>query len=830
LRLRKAWLGLALVAVIGLSAVAAALEALATNAATQTTSKWPLGLNQIQKYPFQWLVGSSGFVALFAVTLWWLQRRLENGRAGATSAPDLAGATGKLRRVRDARRREFFGIHPAIPLPAKTEASLDPELPAYVERDIDNSLHSTLRSMRRSGGFVLLVGDSAVGKSRCAFEAAQAVLGDWRLFIPPNASALISAITTGLIRKKTLIWLDEIQEYLQEPNGLTVSSVTNLLGRRTSIIIMSTIWPGRLDVLVTAGALNEYEPVMNQSRRVIAMASRFALPAFSASEYSRAQELSKSDPRLAEALRHHDKSALTQALACRTELLERWRLGTDHAGKAVISAAVDARRCGHPEIITLAVLAALAPTYLAAADRPALTGDWIDQALRWACAPVRPRTNMAPLTPVGDEPGHIDGYRVNDMLVDEASRNPSERLPNKLWQKLVDTSSHQACISIGLAAYHESQHQIARRAFSRAASDGDTQALIYLGALLWEAGERDAAKRWLQRAVKAGKTDAMVVISWYEYRAGKHTEAKQWLQRAADAGNAEAMGMLATMNRDAGQSAEAELWCRLAIQAGNIETMNTLGALKAEIGKSEEAMSWFQQAADHGSPNGMANLGQFLRDRGKTQQAEIWLQRAFDAGQLNIANSLGVLLAQREDFKGAELVFTKAVENGNTEAMANLGIMLEKQGRRSEAESWLRRAIAAGHKEALFNLGLLFDNQGNIGEAESWYRKALAKGDDQSTVNLAHILRRRGEFAEAETLYRRAAEQGNHIAMNNLGVILKNRGELAEAEILFRRAAAKDGGIAMVNLGKLLTARGQVRAGVQLIWNGSLDRARKIRR
>ena len=52
------------------------------------------------------------------------------------------------------------------------------------------------RPRRERGGFVLLVGGSSVGKTRCAVEAVKALLPDWWL-VHPAGPAEVAALAAG---------------------------------------------------------------------------------------------------------------------------------------------------------------------------------------------------------------------------------------------------------------------------------------------------------------------------------------------------------------------------------------------------------------------------------------------------------------------------------------------------------------------------------------------------------------------------------------------------------------------------------------------------------
>ena len=68
------------------------------------------------------------------------------------------------------------------------------------------------------GGFVLLTGGSSVGKTRCAAEAVKELLPDWWLVHPadPGEVAALAAAPPA----RTVVWLDELQRYLDGEHGM----------------------------------------------------------------------------------------------------------------------------------------------------------------------------------------------------------------------------------------------------------------------------------------------------------------------------------------------------------------------------------------------------------------------------------------------------------------------------------------------------------------------------------------------------------------------------------------------------------------------------------
>ena len=76
-----------------------------------------------------------------------------------------------------------LGVHAAISVPGVP----DEVPPEYVPRDADaaeSGVRAKVAAAAERGGFVLLVGGSSVGKTRCAAEAVKALLPDWWLVHP----------------------------------------------------------------------------------------------------------------------------------------------------------------------------------------------------------------------------------------------------------------------------------------------------------------------------------------------------------------------------------------------------------------------------------------------------------------------------------------------------------------------------------------------------------------------------------------------------------------------------------------------------------------------
>ena len=76
-----------------------------------------------------------------------------------------------------------------------------------------------MHAARETGGFLLLVGDSSVGKTRLLSETARKVLADFAVLAPDLGDGdlvnQLAAATFPLPR--LLVWLDELQRFLDGP-------------------------------------------------------------------------------------------------------------------------------------------------------------------------------------------------------------------------------------------------------------------------------------------------------------------------------------------------------------------------------------------------------------------------------------------------------------------------------------------------------------------------------------------------------------------------------------------------------------------------------------
>src|SRR5690242_5517079 len=133
-----------------------------------------------------------------------------------------------------------LGVHAAISVTGMP----DEVPPEYGPRDADAAefgVRAGLAAAAQRGGFVLLVGGSSVGKTRCAVEAVTALLPDWWL-VHPAGPAEVTTLAAAP-PQRTVVWLDELQRYLDGEHGLTGAVLRALLNAPHPLVIIGTLWP-----------------------------------------------------------------------------------------------------------------------------------------------------------------------------------------------------------------------------------------------------------------------------------------------------------------------------------------------------------------------------------------------------------------------------------------------------------------------------------------------------------------------------------------------------------------------------------------------------------
>jgi tetratricopeptide (TPR) repeat protein len=338
-----------------------------------------------------------------------------------------------------------LGVHPAAT--HQIGAGVTNRVPPFVVRDhLDEAKAGLLPT-----GFLLIVGDSAAGKSRLAFEAMRAALPDHICVYPTQPQALQAAIERAKIVRPSVLWLDDLERYLQ-PGGLSDTQVSDLLNQNPpGITIVSTMRAGE-----RAQLSSRYDPAREYSDQQLARSGRSVLAQvtsevllprlWSQQELDQARTMT-SDPRIAAALRAGQTHGLAEYLAAGPQLLQDFQDARATVnpgprksleaparggprGAALVNAAIDVRRCGQHNPVPLALLQELHEGYLQAWGGPALRPEPWEVAMAWATHPLHGTSSM--LEPF--EPGFLAFDYLVDTMDNDTSAPP---VPVATWRAVI---------------------------------------------------------------------------------------------------------------------------------------------------------------------------------------------------------------------------------------------------------------------------------------------------------------------------------------------------------------------------------------------------------
>ena len=698
------------------------------------------------------------------------QRRAGVVSGGVEQAHAVWALAGPRVRVREVDPRRL-GVHAAISAPGVP----DEVLPEYVPRDADAGEHGVrakVAAAAERGGFVLLVGGSSVGKTRCAAEAVKALLPDWWLVHPADSGGIAALAAAPPARM--VVWLDELQRYLDGENGLVGGVVRALLDAPGPVVLIATLWPDRYHAYTAVPTPGGPDPRARE-REVLELAAVIRISEeFSPAEQDRSRAAAARDRRLALALGAAGYG-LTQTLAAAPQLVARWQdaRAAHPYGWAVLTAALDVARLGGRAPLSADLLREAAPGYCTSAQQAEAPGDWFEQALAYATKKLHGAA--AALSPTGvGVMGQVAGYTVADYLLQHASRERrSTRVPASTWDALLSRIRDPAdATRLARSAQHRLQYRYAIPLYRRAANAGDGYAAMRLAERLVERGDLDQAEQILRARADAGDGNAAELLALLLARHGDLDEAEQILRARADAGNA--ARRLAVLLVERGDWDEAKQILRA--HNARLGTPDLTGPLF-----QREDLDQLRVRADADDGYAAMRLANLLARREDLDQ----LRARADAGDGYAAERLANLLARRGHLDQAEQIL-------------------------DQAEQILRARADADNGYAAERLADLLSDHGDLHIPKQLLPKQGPRARITITVTvfaagkLANLLARREDLDQL----RARADAGDVFAAGKLANLLAERGDLDQAEQLLRAQANAGAGDALW-LAELLTQQGR---------------------
>lgn len=688
-----------------------------------------------------------------------------------------------------------LGVHASITVYDETD------LTPYIPREHDLQLRAHLWDLREAGArprLVLVTGNSCSGKTRALYEATLDALPTWSLVAPRTDTDLKRLLAAG-VPSNTVVWLDELQDHLSlTADSIAAASAIHALlcaDNLGPILFAGTIWPDELDQLMERPPA--HSPTYARAIGILLTeAVLVAVPdLFTDADRERARQ--SDDPRILKAITtaadadhpvHGHK--ITQVLAGGDQLVARLYPppgspspgAFSPAGRALLLAAAELRRVGHPNPLPQWALEEVAPAYLEPPTaRPAFT--WLPAAFEQTTTdaggddPLTGRQNLdihgrgvpalTPIRTASNTTDHLVAYNLHDYLTqDHLTRHRHTPTKQGLWDTLV---------------VHADQLIDPRPLAQSAADRGLITAAIELTRAETAPNTRRRGsipmKRRLSRLLlrRLSPADKMELEA---LAAAKIPEARQWLlaqrgldelRASADNGDGEARDKLAQrLSRAPGIEALQELHDR--VSNGDRSAREALiQRLSQDSGL--EAVNELRALADSGSLSAKSALASAL-------------------GRIGDAASQRELRSRAD--RGDEYSLHQLARLGDPDALAQI---------RSSADSGDARARrrlmgllgARDDEESLSELR----SRADTGEARPRRGRTDAQGDPYAREKLAERLRRVGDPDSVHEL-RERADAGDRPAQGNLTVLLGQRADSESIDELKRWVHAGIGANALV--------------------------------
>ncbi|MGW6491916.1 tetratricopeptide repeat protein [Streptomyces sp. NPDC055056] len=620
------------------------------------------------------------------------------------------------------------GPGPTVPVSDRFDGSAARVLPTYVPREHDRVLTAAVRDVAAGRSrIVVLVGDSSTGKTRACWEAVQplADLGWqlWHPFDPTRSEAALEDLQR--VGPRTVVWLNEAQHYLGDrTTGERIAAAVHHLlvdPKRAPVLVLGTLWREYAAQYTAMPSLGGEDP-HSRVRELLAGHTQAVPDAFDADALTAAAVLAEGgDQLLGDALtRAGTDGRVPQDLAGAPELLNRYQHATP-AAKALVEAAMDARRLGIGPHLPQSFLTTAAPDYLSQNDYDQLTDDWAERAYAELAKPVHgkqaplrrttPRPSRRPSVPsilvdTAASPSAGPVFRLADYL-EQHGRTARQNVcpPASFWHAAhTHLTDPDELNNLTQAAQDRYRLQWAYHLSYRAADHGDPHALVHLARMREDAGDREIAETLYRQAADHGDPGALFRLADMRQEAGDREDAETLYRQAADRGHTHSLVHLAEMRQEDGNQEGAEALFRQAADHGDPHALVRLAEMKEEAGDREDAEALARQAADHGASHTLVRLAKMRGESGDRESAEDLLRQAADHGEPAALVRLAEMKEEAGDQESAETLARQAADQGDPHALVRLAEMREEAGDQESAETLARQAADQGQPVTLIPL------------------------------------------------------------------------------------------------------------------------------
>jgi tetratricopeptide (TPR) repeat protein len=517
---------------------------------------------------------------------------------------------------------------------------------------------------------IIVVGDSSTGKTRACWEAIRAELPAWRVWhplAPDRPLAVVEAIQAGLVTPETVIWLNEAQLYLDAGSaGERMAAILQELltdPSRGPVLVGGSMWPQYWRALTATPAQPGAPDSHPAIRALLGQVIDVSVPGnFTGQQIARLATLIDTDLRLRVAAQASG-GRITQFLAGAPELLRRYE-HADPGAKAVLWAAMDARRLGHSLYLPEQLLEEAAAGYLDTEAWEQLPDEWFTAALNNLTA--LNRSMPGPFTRHRSRPGDPSPvrpmYRLADYL-DQYGRTERRFTcpPTAFWRAAVHAGTSRDLVQLGHAAHNRGRYRHAARLYLQARQAGESGALCAIARIQGRLGDFGGAERsYLEaaRSSREGNCDdpptpwdmerikflrdmdmhrkaGTISLSEYIYQTADegYPRKVEWIEsRSVDLNALLAVRNLAEERESAGDRDSAERLYWQAVEAGDLTSLLPLGLMREAAGDSEGADKIFRQGISSGYFYLLCDLPKEREARGDRDGAERLYWQALNAG------------------------------------------------------------------------------------------------------------------------------------------------------------------------------------------------------
>lgn len=659
--------------------------------------------------------------------------------------------------------------------------------PPYVPRELDVRLDKELGTA--GGKFIVLLGASKAGKSRTAFEALVRNCSDLWLVIPDKFRDLREILERyeDLVTENghAVLWLDNLHVYL---NSETISPGTlQRLIRKHGLVVVATMWDDEyrkiMELRSSADSLKNLSSEIYQSAQNV-LAHAIIIRLESSMTAAELEAAKSAYPHMLFG------PGIGESFVARERLIDRFTNGTLEL-KAIMNAAIDLRRTGVSQAVSVQILADLFKSYYRQEDPGAwMPGkEWeklFEEGLSLAIKPIGRYQRLLNR----DFNDTSDAFTAYDPLVYYVDNELKTTIPPGTWKTALNFPEVDLN-SVGNVALKRGETDIAKEAWAKSLAQGNGGAALNLGRVLYQAGDEAGARAVYEKGMQLGEGEAAFCLGLLLVKTDDMASVRAAYKKAMELGEGQAAIQLGMALRDDGDAEGERASYEKGIELGCGEAAVRLGKLLKEAGDTAGERAAYEKGMELGYGEAIVRLGQLLNEAGDAAGERAAYEKGVELGCGEAAVHLGGLLEEAGDKAGGRTAYEKGIELGCGEAAVRLGLLLKKMGDGAGAQAAYVKGIALGRGESIVHLGALFEEAGSLAVAQGLYKEGIKVGIGEAAVPLGLLLKLLGDVAGERAAYEKGVELNDSDAACHLAFLLAQEGNVGGARSVIIKVAKR---------------------------------------